>query len=126
MSCSHPNLREEYIECANGSKQLKDVCPDCDYRSNPKKQPHNTGKKRKTRDNASHTQYHRDKTPDGIIRCAWCSIAENERTGGFEIHHVIALEDGGPDVPENTLPLCTHCHRKQQMDRARVRGLRRG
>jgi 5-methylcytosine-specific restriction enzyme A len=30
----------------------------------------------------------------------------------FEVHHVIWLEDGGADNPENAAALCPNCHRR--------------
>lgn len=33
-------------------------------------------------------------------------------SGYLEIHHIIALKDGGSDLPENKQYLCLPCHKK--------------
>jgi 5-methylcytosine-specific restriction protein A len=40
----------------------------------------------------------------------------------LEVHHVLALADGGPDIPANTVALCPNCHRRAHYakDRALV------
>lgn len=38
----------------------------------------------------------------------------------LESHHIIALSDDGPDIPENTSALCPNCHRKMHYSKERV------
>jgi GNAT superfamily N-acetyltransferase len=39
-----------------------------------------------------------------------CGVTEEMTTARFDIDHVVALEDGGPDEEWNTQPLCRDCH----------------
>jgi predicted HNH restriction endonuclease len=34
------------------------------------------------------------------------------RSNGTEIHHIVAVKDGGTDNPENLILLCPNCHKK--------------
>lgn len=69
---------------------------------------------------------HRDKhKKDGPMVCAWCGIHEDETEMHFEIDHIIPIEDGGPDVFENTRPLCSACHWLRNAELHRVKYIRR-
>jgi len=39
--------------------------------------------------------------------CAVCGWREAHR----DIHHIVPLNEGGPDTVENKIPLCPNCHR---------------
>lgn len=45
-------------------------------------------------------------------RCQWCGIALETAKGGAycEVHHVVALSDGGTDTSQNMLVLCPNHH----------------
>jgi 5-methylcytosine-specific restriction endonuclease McrA len=60
--------------------------------------------------------------------CGGCGITEKEaRVFGilFEIDHIIPLEFGGKDEPENTLPLCSVCHQTKTARQRWARGIKR-
>jgi 5-methylcytosine-specific restriction endonuclease McrA len=44
-----------------------------------------------------------------IERRTKCHECENYAT---ELHHIIAVEDGGTDDIENLMPLCDECHKE--------------
>lgn len=46
----------------------------------------------------------------GPLVCRFCGKCETETRMGFEIDHIVSVEDGGADVFENTEPLCSSCH----------------
>jgi hypothetical protein len=46
---------------------------------------------------------------DMMERKTKCQECENYAT---ELHHIIAVEDGGTDDIENLMPLCKECHRE--------------
>jgi 5-methylcytosine-specific restriction endonuclease McrA len=60
----------------------------------------------------------------GPLICRWCGIKETETNMGFEIDHILPLEDGGQDVFENTQPLCSACHWLRNAERHRVKYLK--
>lgn len=43
---------------------------------------------------------------------AWSARGNDYALGGWEAHHVIAVEYGGPDTLENCRILCIPCHKK--------------
>lgn len=61
----------------------------------------------------------------GPLVCHWCGIEETETDMGFEIDHIIPVEEGGPDVFENTRPLCSACHWLRNAERHRVKYLKK-
>ena len=48
---------------------------------------------------------------DMMERKTKCNECENYAT---ELHHIIAVEDGGTDDIENLMPLCKECHKKNK------------
>lgn len=46
---------------------------------------------------------------DMMERKTKCHECENYAT---ELHHIIAIEDGGTDDIENLMPLCKECHKE--------------
>jgi len=46
---------------------------------------------------------------DMMERKTKCHECENYAT---ELHHIIAVEDGGTDDIENLMPLCKECHKE--------------
>ena len=45
-----------------------------------------------------------------IDYCQWCLRYELGKNEVLEIHHIIEIRDGGEDVKDNILVLCTACH----------------
>lgn len=43
------------------------------------------------------------------IKCYFCHTV-----GDLELHHIIAVKDGGTDEPDNLVHLCKGCHRKTE------------
>jgi hypothetical protein len=39
-----------------------------------------------------------------------CAIPTCRHVLTLDIHHLVYVSDGGPDTPENLLPLCPNCH----------------
>ena len=48
----------------------------------------------------------RDKMRASLIECHDCTDYATE------LHHIIAVEDGGTDEPSNLMPLCRECHKE--------------
>ncbi len=61
----------------------------------------------------------------GTLICQFCGITEAETTMGFEIDHIIEIEDGGRDEFANTRPLCSNCHWIRNAQKYRVKHERR-
>lgn len=43
----------------------------------------------------------------GNIKCYFCGSYQN-----LEVHHIIAIKDGGSDEEDNKMMLCPSCHKK--------------
>lgn len=39
-----------------------------------------------------------------VCWCCWAGMAKHR-------HHVVQLQNGGRNIPENIVPLCEHCHK---------------
>lgn len=61
----------------------------------------------------------------GPLICHWCGIKETETDMGFEIDHIVPIEEGGPDIFENTRPLCSACHWLRNTEKHRVKYLKK-
>lgn len=84
-------------------------CPSCGsflkWEPKPPEQKERNGARRKQR-----TEY--TPTTLGIEYCQIC-LRTKEMLGRNEsllIHHVLEVQDGGSDSPENIWVLCSHCH----------------
>ena len=44
------------------------------------------------------------------FHCANPNCSSSRLTGQLDIHHIIPIEDGGTDDPENLILLCSNCH----------------
>jgi len=51
------------------------------------------------------------------VRCHNCSDYATE------LHHILAVEDGGTDDVENLMPLCRECHREYTSDQTNERNM---
>jgi len=41
--------------------------------------------------------------------------------GALEIHHIVAVRDGGDDSPQNLITLCKDCHKRHTAEQVRMR-----
>lgn len=55
--------------------------------------------------------------------CEACKTAAPFKTEDgqpfLEVHHVVPLADGGPDMTSNAVAVCPNCHRKLHLSRDR-------
>ena len=70
-----------------------------------KGQPREPGRWRPQHGHASYRRLRRRILDERGWRCEDCG-----RAGRLELHHVIAVEDGGDDSPDNLKVLCRPCH----------------
>ena len=59
-----------------------------------------------------------------VTCCELCLVTEGEGGQHMVIHHVIEVQDGGDDTPENLRVYCVDCHTDAHTARSRVRRLR--
>lgn len=93
------------IETPQFKHYAKTVCPICKRQIDWLPKPENEGQRTKA------SKYTPEKI--GIEYCELCGrtrekIGNNE---SLEIHHKIPINEGGKDIRENVLVLCTPCHR---------------
>ena len=58
------------------------------------------------------TTFDKSKNADGDYQCAHCGLTNNS-WDGFEVDHIVALNNGGKSILENLQILCRNCNRKK-------------
>ena len=92
------------VKIDHGPHYAKEVCAECGSFIAWLKKPKNNGK-RPANKHAPESL--------GIDQCQlcgreWLMLGDREV---LEVHHVVAIQDGGEDTPGNIWVLCTDCHR---------------
>lgn len=59
--------------------------------------------------------------------CAFCGGNEEDfpNSGQWQLDHIVQLSDGGEDVFENTMMLCTFCHTAKNIEQKRRAAIKR-
>ena len=106
MYCKHCNEEIEpiFIEMKEGPHYGKHICSYCDKFLGWVKKPKNEGK----REQLKYIPEDFDKYFCEICGRKKYELGEHEK---IAIHHKIPIKEGGKDIPENILVLCTFCHR---------------
>ena len=106
-TCGSMNMREEIFTAEKCSPHYGEYrCETCGRQNGYIKKPENAEKR--TDKNPAWISRWRDK---GTLFCATCGIKEGDIPGvRFECDHIRQLEDGGQDIFENTVMLCSNCH----------------
>lgn len=103
----HPHSGAEFEPTPRLPHYGKMVCPQCRRWLAWVKKPEN--EKRNRRESQKH---HRAFTSAGVDYCQMCLRKRDELPPGmsFTVHHIVEIQDGGLDEPENTWHLCHFCH----------------
>jgi 5-methylcytosine-specific restriction protein A len=71
-----------------------------------------------------HQRYHRDYEIKADPRYP-SRIPQTVLTRGWDVDHIVAVEDGGTDDPANLRLLCTRCHKERTAEQRRAKALAR-
>lgn len=53
-----------------------------------------------------------------------CAVPACRTILTLEVHHIVYVSEGGPDTPENLLPLCGNCHGLHHMGKIATESIR--
>lgn len=103
----HPYSGAEFVPTPELTHYGKMVCPVCSKWLAWVKKP--DGDKRVRRESQKLAKIF---DAHGVDYCQACLRCRNELPANVTliVHHVIEVQDGGPDEPGNTWRLCTICH----------------
>ena len=111
----------EKLEEPDSRHYARRTCPKCGRWHSFIPKPQNEGKRKDK--NAKWRSMHKEK---GFV-CGFCGATEKEfpNSGQWDIDHIVQLCDGGSDIFENTLVLCTFCHTIKNAEQSRRKALRK-
>ena len=96
-------------------------CAECGANNGWMKKPENIGK-RKDKNNRWRAEW----KEKGFI-CAVCGASEEDypHSGQWQVDHILPLSNGGEDIFENTMMLCTFCHTIKNIEQRRRAAIQR-
>jgi 5-methylcytosine-specific restriction protein A len=111
--------RIQKLYVANSAEELEEKSAILSLRSGPIPEP--IGNPNPRRISMSSTQIERradvvryiKDIADGTCECCGNAAPFKDALGKpyLEVHHVVRLTDGGPDIPSNAIAVCPNCHR---------------